>query len=275
MKTRSVLAGVLLALAIAGPAHAQAVVTSIDWSTTTPLSGTVQDGVVVIDAEPGTHPLTVIRSPQLTGADILVTVEVSWDGLDPAGYMELWAVLDDGSRFFSRTLDGDGVGLMKSNGNGTLQLPFFLDGTVPAALELNVVVPGGGLVEVGGVELIDFGVSGQSEPDGAWWTPEAAGIVGGVGGAVIGLLGALVGSLASRQRARAFVVGTLKVGAVVGVILLGLGLIALTTGQPYEVWFLLLLTGVIMASVFGGLIGQVTARYEATELQRIRAHDLV
>ncbi len=275
MMTRSVLAGVLLALTLAGPASAQAVVTAIDWSTTTPLSGTVQDGVVVIDARPGTHPVTIIASPQLTGADILVTVEVSWDGLDPAGYMELWAVLDDGSRFFSRTLDRDGVGVMKSSGNGTLQLPFFLDGTVPAALELNVVLPGGGLVEVGAVELIDFGVSGHPEPDSAWWTPETAGIAGGVGGAFIGLLGALVGSLASRQRARGFVIGTLKAGAAVGVVLLGLGLIALTTGQPYEVWFLLLLTGIIMAAVFGGLVGQVTARYEATELQIMRAHDLV
>lgn len=272
---RAVVAGVLMALTIAGPASAQAVVQTVDWSRTSPLSGTLEDGVVVVDAGPGTHPLTVIRSPQVTGADILVTVEISWDGLDQPGFLELWAVLDDGSRFFSRTLDATGEGVMKSSGSGTLQLPFFLDGAVPAALELNVVLPSGGRVEIGSVELIDFGISAQPESDDAWWTAETAGIVGGVGGAIVGLFGAAIGTLTSRQRARGLVIGGLKGGAAVGVILLGLGLVALTTGQPYEVWFLLLLTGVIMAAVFGGLIGQVTARYEATELQRMRAHDLV
>lgn len=275
MKTRSVLAGMLLAMTIAAPAHAQAVVADIDWSTTTPLSGSVENGVVVLDAGRGTHPLTVMQSPQLTGADILVTVEVSWEGLGQPGYLELWAVLDDGSRYFSRTLDGDGVGVMKSSGDGTLQLPFFLEGTIPAALELNAVLPAGGRIEVGAVKLLDYGVVADAAADGAWWSSETAGIVGGIGGAVLGVLGALIGGLASRQRARGFVIGALKTGAAVGVAMLGFGMVAITTGQPYEVWFVLLLTGIIVAAVFGGLIGQVAARYEATELQRMRAHDLV
>ena len=275
MNMRRITAGVVVGLMIAAPAWAQTVVSSVDWSTTVPLSGTVESGVVALEAGPGTHPITVFEAPALTGNDIVVTVDVAWDGLETPGFLELWAVLGDGSRFFSRTLDGDGVGVMKSSGDGTLQLPFFLDGTIPAALELNVVLPGGGRVEIGRVELIEFDGTAPTGSDGAWWSPEIAGIVGGIGGALVGLLGALVGGLASRQRARGFVIGTLRVGAVVGVILLGLGLIALTAGQPYEVWFLLLLTGIIMAAVFGGLTGQVTARYEASELQRMRAHDLV
>jgi hypothetical protein len=265
-----------LAVVLAAPAAGQEIVTEVDWATTAPLSGFVEDGAMVVDAGPGVYPVTVIADPALGGGDIMMAVGVVWEDLAEPGYMELWAVYDDGGRFFSRTLDAEGSGVLRSSGTGTVQLPFSLEGTVPNSLELNAVLPGGGHIEIGAVTLYEFGGTATLVDDSdAWWSNTTGGVVGGIAGSLVGLVGALVGVLASRLRARSFVLGTLKVGAAAGVALLAVGLFALVVGQPYEVWFVLLLGGVILAAVFGGLVPQVTVRYEAAELQRMRAHDLV
>jgi len=148
---------------------------------------------------------------------------------------------------------------------------------VPDALELNVVLPDGGRLEVGAVTLTEIragAAGGATDDDGAWWTPMASGIVGGTAGGLLGVLGALVGVLASRRKARRFVTGILVGGFGLGAVAVVTGLVALGTGQPYHVWFPLLLLGSILASVFGANGRTVAARYEAMELQKIRAYDV-
>ena len=279
MKLRTAFAlGVVAVMLVASPAGAQEQVAEVDWSTTTPLSGEVEDGRVVIDAGgAGVYPVTVLESPPLSGGDIVLSVEVAFAGFADPGFLELWAVYDDGSRFFSRSLDANGVGVLRSSGDDTVGLAFGLAGTVPSSLELNAVMPAGGRIEIGAVTLQEFGAVPALVGDdtSAWWSVGTASIVFGVAGALVGVLGALVGSLASRGAARGFVVPTMRVAAFVGIGLAGAGLVALAIGQPYEVWFPLLLLGVIMTFVFGGMSRTVEARYEARELQRMRAFDTV
>ena len=274
---RGLVAGMIAVLMTAAPGVAEDPVAEIDWGTTAPLSGTVENGVVVIESSvPGVFPIAVIDGPALSGGDIVMTVDVAIRDMVEPAYLELWAVYDDGSRFFSRTVDQQGIGVLRDAGSGRVELPFGLSSTVPDSLELNAVLPGGGHIEIGAVVLFEVdGVVALVDGSDGWWSATTAGIVGGVAGAAIGILGAVLGSLASRRAAREFVMATLKLGTAVGVMSAAAGLVALALGQPYEVWFVLLLLGAILGLVLGGLIRSVGTRYEASELHRMRAMDSV
>ena len=109
---------------------------------------------------------------------------------------------------------------------------------------------------------------------GAWWDARTAGWIAGIGGTVIGLLGGLIGILASLGRARAFVL-TLAAGLVVlGAGLVLSGLTALVLGQPYAVYYPLLLGGVILTLVMGLNLPGLRRRYEQIELRRMAAMDV-
>ncbi len=51
------------------------------------------------------------------------------------------------------------------------------------------------------------------------------------------------------------------------------GVVALVAGQPYAVWYPLLLGGGICTVVFGAILLAVRARYRADELRRVQAMD--
>jgi len=250
-------------------------VVEIDWSSDTPLSGTISDGRVILDqAVGGTYPVVVVAGPPVNGNNILMTVEVVVGSMPQPGYLELWVVLPDGGRYFSRSFDATGVGVLQSGQSLTVQLPFALDGAKPSALELNAVLPAGGRVEIGLVSVFDIGAEPILIGDDAWWSQEMGGLIGGLAGGIFGVLGALIGGLASRGRARGFVTAAMGAGIALGLTAAAIGVVALIIGQPYQVWFPLLLFGTILGGVFGGLRRSVMARYESMELQKIRAYDL-
>jgi hypothetical protein len=108
-----------------------------------------------------------------------------------------------------------------------------------------------------------------------WWTPADAGMIGGVIGVVVGLLGAAVGTLAGifapRGQLRQVVLG-LHAGAIVaGGCLLVAGITAATLGQPYAVWYPLVLGGGIASVVMGSLLPVVLARYRQADARRLAA----
>ena len=107
----------------------------------------------------------------------------------------------------------------------------------------------------------------------AWWSAtEAAWIGGGIGGA-IGLIGAAFGILAGFGLARRLVIG-LAVGMIAsGLVTLLAGIGAVTTGQPYHVYYPLLLIGGITTFVFGLNLPFVFRRYQQQELQKMSAMD--
>ena len=107
------------------------------------------------------------------------------------------------------------------------------------------------------------------QPEHGWWSDRTAGWIGGVGGTTVGLLGGLIGTLGGLGKARHFVL-TLNACLVgFGVVCLVSGVIALALGQPYAVYYPLLLGGIILTAVCGGIRPALRQGYEQRELRRM------
>ena len=73
----------------------------------------------------------------------------------------------------------------------------------------------------------------------AWWGDRGAGLVGGIGGVISFIF----------------------------------GVVALTKGQPYAVYYPALLTGIVLPLVIGLNLRTIEARYREIELQKMRVQD--
>ncbi len=272
---RTVAAWLLLAIALTAAAcgSSEEPIATIDWSHTRPLSGQVKDGAVQVAAPSigGTFPLATVENPDVPSEGYAVIGEVRYEGVQGRAFLEMWSGFADGGRYFSRTLASEGPQgwLSGSSEWRGFELPFYLDGApAPERLEIGIVLPGAGTVEVGRLELVPLG-SGR----GGWWSDRAGGFVGGIGGAVIGILGGLIGWLVARRKARAFTLGAMRFFVAFGVVLIGVGVAALATSQPYGVTYPIVLSGVILVVVFGALLPGARRAYADHELRRMRALD--
>lgn len=106
---------------------------------------------------------------------------------------------------------------------------------------------------------------------------ENQGMVGGLLGGGVGVLGGIygttVGLLAPRGKARRFVFGMHWSFLGLGILAMVAGFTALAMGQPYGVWYALLLPGVlttILLPVFGPII---RVRYQQAEHRRLEAEE--
>lgn len=109
-----------------------------------------------------------------------------------------------------------------------------------------------------------------------WFSEQAAGFVGAAVGVIYGagfggLGGGIGGPLAAMGKARTLVVGMFAAGFVFGVALAATGLVALVLGQPWYVWFVFLLPGVIGSLLFGMLTPIIRARYTEAEQRKLEA----
>ena len=102
---------------------------------------------------------------------------------------------------------------------------------------------------------------------GAWY----GSIGGGVGGSLMGCMGGLAGYLAPRGKGRQFVMITFTVFLVLGAVQAVLGMFALAEGQPYGIWYPMLLCGIVTLFVIGPLIPVIRRRYAEAEHRRIEA----
>jgi hypothetical protein len=108
-----------------------------------------------------------------------------------------------------------------------------------------------------------------------WFDPNLyAWIPGTFLGIIGGLWGALVGTLAPRGKAKGFVLASLGILLFASVACLALGVTALVVGQPYGVWYGLLLPGFIGLVVLGSLASLALLRYRQAEMRKIQARDL-
>ena len=96
-------------------------------------------------------------------------------------------------------------------------------------------------------------------------------IAGGVGGSLMGGWGGLAGWLAPKGRARGFIYASWVVFMVLGAISLAFGLYALAVGQPYGIWYPLVLIGGILTVVLGALRPTVRRTYEQAEARKMEA----
>ena len=264
----------LLSIQATGFATAQETVLQVDWSVSPPASGEVvgKNVRVTSDAAGGQLPLIAVDVPDLGRQGYVLRGEVRYSDVAGAGYLEMWNVFADGSRFFSRTLGTEGTmaALTGTSDWRPFELPFFLDGAAPPnRLEINVVLPGSGTVEVGPLQLVRLAEAGS----GAWVPDRSIGVVGAVLGTAIGLLGALVGTLVARNRGRRIVLPAMTLAAIAGVALIAASIVAIPSGQPPSVVFLLLVSGAILAAAFGLGMPRVRRAYAEAELRKMRAMD--
>lgn len=111
-----------------------------------------------------------------------------------------------------------------------------------------------------------------------WWTMQDGTWYGAFGGAALGVIGGcyggLAGWLAPRGIGKRFFL-TLHAGLVVlGVIGLVAGVVALSTSQPYHVWYPLVLGGGISTIVMGPLFPVILMRYRQADHRRLGAEEL-
>jgi len=107
--------------------------------------------------------LTIDR-PKITASTYALRGEVSYEGVEGTGHLEMWNHFPDASAYFSRTLASSGVlqSLTGSSDWRPFSLPFFLkdDPRRPNKVVFNVVLPGKGRVELSPVRLVQYeGVS--------------------------------------------------------------------------------------------------------------------
>jgi hypothetical protein len=220
--------------------------------------------------EGGTYPVAQFADPVVAQPGYAVTGHVTLEAVEGSGYLEMWSVFPDGSRFFSRTLATEGpMRALTGSGSWDFELPLFLEGATspPNLLEINVVLPGAGDVWVENLALASLNdlSAAQGAPNGTLW---------GWAGAALGTVGALIGGLSGRLKARRFVLGTLTAMAALGLVLLVIGTVVwLRTGSVGEAYGFLLM-GVIAAAVGAGSLPSIRRRYADNEMRRMQAMDV-
>lgn len=118
----------------------------------------------------------------------------------------------------------------------------------------------------------------QAETVTPWFDQQTGTYIGAFGGAGAGVLGGLVGMagglLVPHGKGRGFVLGTMATCAILGAISVLTGLVGLILGQPYHVYYPLLLLGGVLGGVMGGLLPVVRRRYMEAEQRRLDADAL-
>jgi hypothetical protein len=238
-----------------------------------PLSWTVSS-----EGGPTLKTVLTVEEPGIRGPRYGIAGDVRHRDVQGNGYLEMWSVLPQG-RYFTRTLAPQGP--MKALSGSSDWRPFLLPfsnekgAPPPRQLVVNVALPGAGSVELRNLRLVQF-ADGEDAlaPKGAWWGPQTGGLVGGTFGALLGCFGALIGWLSSRGRARAFVLAALGTVGAMSILVLAAGLAAWSASQPYDVYYPLLLLGVLGTVIPLGLRPSLKRRYQDLELRRMQAMDL-
>ncbi|MGZ4960948.1 MAG: hypothetical protein ACXWIU_15150 [Limisphaerales bacterium] len=274
-------------------ASAQETVSTLDWKVlqqsgkgafsgavvTTDGKSILQIGSTDAGLETG---LLTITNPPITKKLYAITGQIKYENVSGDGYLEMWNYFPPEKagmaerKFFSRTLAQYGE-MKKIHGTSDWRdfiLPFNSEGATgaPTRLEVNIVLPGKGNVYVGPLKLVVYEPSQLSAIVRGGWNDNIWIWIGIIGAPLVGCFGALLGWLAKTGRARTFVIFGLRAIAVVGVLLIIAGFLALISRQPTAVWVPMLLFGLLLTSVFFQL-PTIQRRYEELELRRMNSID--
>jgi len=241
---------------------------------------------LTVTAVPGEqqHLLLELPDPGITLPVYALKGMVRYD-VEGDGFLQLDSHFGELGTFFTKGLAEAGP-LGKLSGSSDWRpfvLPFYANSgdqadsaaPLPEKLTLSLVLPGAGTVSISNVGLYQY-ASGEDplQAAGQWFGDRTAGLLGGIGGALIGLWGALIGVLASRGKARQFVLVSANALLVIGIASFVGGVAAVATAQPYAVYYPLLLIGIILVVVFGKMRGNLSARYEQLELKKMQSMDV-
>jgi len=229
-------------------------------------------------AQARTATVLTIDNPGGASALYAITGQVRCEGVEGKGYLEMWSHFPGGNRFFSRALASRGPMqcLQGSSKWRRFVLPFSLgkEAIRPNKLVLNVVLPGRGTVYLGPLSLVQYGPNENPlAAPGQWWAERTTGWIGAILGTVVGCLGGLLTSLASRGKARRFVLATSMSIVLFGLVAIAFGVAALAQSQPWHVSFVLLLLGLLCTGVLGSRIRTYRKQYEELEMRKMGAVD--
>jgi hypothetical protein len=243
--------------------------------------------VVHTNGQAAQVPLLRIEKPAVKGVWYGVTGRVRYERVEGEGYLEMWSVFPAKSsgaserRFFTRTLGATGEMRTISGSSPwrSFSLPFNRSASPepPEALEVNLQLPGRGLVLLDSLKLVEY--SGEPASllnpgtSGAWWSARQGNLFCAVGGSVLGCLGGMIGWLGSRGRSRRLVLTVCGGMFWGGLLCLGVGIVGVVLRQPFLVWYPPLLLGLISTSVMGFGYRRIRAGYAALELRRMAASD--
>ena len=112
-----------------------------------------------------------------------------------------------------------------------------------------------------------------------WFDEQTAGILGGILGGGLGGVwcGGVLGGMSSfyiNKGLKKLVYGLYGFTFAVGIVLAGIGLFALLTGQPYHVWWPFVLCGGIVSLIIGGVFPMIRKRFADREKQIMAIEDL-
>jgi len=259
------------ALADAGQIKTGTVVTLPDKSTALKIENA--------SSQPLMATVLIIEQPRITGEFYTLSGDVRYEGVEGDGFLEMWNHFGDAA-YFSRTLGETGP-MAKLRGTSDWRpfiLPFNATGTKshPTKLVVNVHLPGKGVVYLRSpLKLAESSSApGAGAQPGGWSSYRYGNRVGSITVGLFGCLGGLIGWLGARGKARAFVIGTIWFLIVLGGIATVAGLIAVTAGEPYSVWYPLLLVGVITVVIFPLCLRCCSEHYRKIELRRMTSMDV-
>jgi len=107
-----------------------------------------------------------------------------------------------------------------------------------------------------------------------WFDGNTVGaLLGSSLGIIGGTIGAVGGTLACKGKRKRLVIGLFYSITIICSLLLVAGITAKLLGQPYSVWYALVLSGMIGVVVFGTLTPTIKKRYREAELRGNTARD--
>ena len=239
----------------------------------------VSPQAALMPVTPAVVTLCEIPAPRIQDPVYMLSGWVRHEDVQGKAFFDMWTIFPDGSRYFTRTLADVGPlrFLQGTSAWRQVQIPFQMedgpDAARPSAILLNIVFEGPGTVWLTNLELTEHKTLFAAMQSEGWWSDRTAGRIGAVGGCVIALVAILVWILASRGRARGFVNATLLTASALGFAAVIVGVVAAASGQPYGVYYPLLLMGGITATLSLIAFFRLRKQYAAAELRRMESLD--
>lgn len=218
-----------------------------------------------------------LEKPGITSIHYAVAGRVRYEGVEKAGYLELWSWFANGGMYFTRTL-GDSGPLQQLKGSSDwrpFSLPFYSNEKTgaPTRIVVNVVLPGRGRVELSPLRIEQYKGDPLSAAGGVADT-HIASLVGGGLGVLLAVLAGSAGMLATFGKRRRVALGLMGVLVAVGLVSLLFGLASLAMLQPPPVSLALLVGGVVALALAVLGLPLLRRRYSLLELRRMAAMDV-
>ncbi len=217
-------------------------------------------------------------SQKLRNAPYAVTGKYRCENVEGKAHFEAWGVHPNGDR--ELLVDGPMTSIKPPEITGTsswreFEFHFNLLDAHPESvtLEINIVMPGKGMIELSPLLLSDIGV-----PSGEWFSNQTGGLLGGILGTLVGIYCGTIGTLCSflvpRGKGKCLLLGLFRGGIIIGALSLSVGIIALILGQPWHVWYTFVLIGGLMCFLMPTGLSHIKKEYAQAELRKMQAFDV-